>query len=74
MDALVISSCPMALFISPCSQSTSSEMVPVSAPDRVLDGRAVGALATSGVSNARVREGEWLIGMVSSGIAAHSDT
>ena len=73
IDALVISSCPMALFISPCSQSTSSERAPVSAPEGVLDGRVVGVLATSGVSNARVREGEWLISMVSSGIAIHSD-
>ena len=31
--------------------------------------RAVGMLATSGVSDARVGEGKWLIGMVSSGVA-----
>ena len=73
MDALVESSLPMALFISPCSQSTLSERVPESIPRWVLDCGAVGILAASGFSDARVREGEWLIGMALSGIAACGD-
>ena len=73
MDVLVVSSHPMALFISLCSQSTLLEVVPMSVPVGVLDGGAVGTLATSGVSNARIWEGEWLLGTVPSSMSAHGD-
>ena len=74
MDALVVSSHPMALFICPCSRSTSLERVSMSVLVGVSDCGVVGMLTTLGVSDTRVREGEWLIGTVSSGIAAHGDT
>ena len=73
MAALVVSRCLIALFISSCSWSTSSEKVLWSIPGLVAGYRAAGTLVTSGVSNARVREGEWLIGTASSGLAACSD-
>ena len=63
----------MALFISPCGQSTSLETEPMSVPVGVSDCGTVGTLTTSRVSNARVREGEWLIGMVSSGVVVCDD-
>ena len=73
MDALFVSSHLMALFISPCSQSTSLERAFKSGPGWVLDGGAVGTLATLGVSDARVGEGEWLFGIVLSNVSAHGD-
>ena len=74
MDALVVSRHPRALFISSCSQSTSSERVLVSIPGLILGCRAAGTLVTSGVSNARVGGGEWLMRMASLGQAACGDT
>ena len=63
---------PMALFISPCRWSTLLERAPESVPRWASDCRAVGILATSGVSDSRVGEGKWLIGMASLGMAACS--
>ena len=45
----------------------------MSVPVGVSDCRVVGTLAAAGVSDARVREGKWLIGMVSSGVAVCSN-
>ena len=73
MDALVVSSHPMALFILCCSESTSLERAPDFVPGWVPDWGVAGTLITSGVSDARVREGEWLIGMASLGMAACGD-
>ena len=63
MDALVVSRCPIALFISSCSWSTSLERVFQSVPGWVPGCEAAGMLVTLGVSNARVREGKWLVVM-----------
>ena len=70
MDALVISRCPMALFISSCSWSTSLERALRSVPGQVPGCGAAGTLVGLGVSDARVEEGKCLIGMASSGLAA----
>ena len=69
MDALVVSRHPMALSISSCSWSTSSERVLRSIPGWVLGCWVAGTLVTLGVSDARVEEGEWLSWMASSGLA-----
>ena len=45
----------------------------MSVPEGVLDGRVIGTQVALGVSNARVGEGEWLLGMVLSSISACSD-
>ena len=73
MDALVISSCPMTVCISPCKWSTALGRMPVSAPVDVLYASTVGMLATLGVSYARVVGDEWLLGKVLSSMSAHSD-
>ena len=73
MYALVISSHPMAVFISPCKWNTSLGRVPVSSPVDVMDGSMVGMLAILGVSGARVVGDEWLLGTVSSNMSAHGD-
>ena len=73
MDTLVVSRGPMVLLISSCSWSTSSERALGSIPGWVLGCGAAGTLVALGVSDARVREDEWLIGTASSGLAACSD-
>ena len=64
MDALVISRCIMALFISSWSKITSLGRVPKLAPIGVLVGGVVETLAIPGV---------WLIDVVLWGIATHGD-
>ena len=61
METLVVSSCPMAMFIFLCSQSTSSDRMPGSALGWVPDHGVEGMLATVGVLGG---DGEWLIGTV----------
>ena len=73
IEALVVNSHPMAVFISPCSQSTSSDKAPDLAPRWVSDCSIVGTPAASGVSDVGVREGKWLIRMVSSIVTTCSD-
>ena len=75
MDALVVSSCPMALFISPCSQSTLSERVPTVCPRMSLGlwgGRDTGHLRSFWHQGQRGWMADW--DGIMSGVAAHGDT
>ena len=73
MDALVVSRHPIALLISSCSWSIMSERVLRSIPGWVPACGVAGTLVTLGVSDTRVRECEWLIGVASLGLAACGD-
>ena len=58
MEALVVSSYPMAMFISPCSQSTSSDRVPRSVLGQVSDHGVEAMLATVRPINTGGGDGE----------------
>ena len=62
MDALIVSSCPMATFISLCNWSISSDRVPGSALGWVSDHGVEATLATVGLFDTGGGDGEWLVG------------
>ena len=77
MEALVVSSCPMAMFISLCNQSNSYGRAPGSALGWVSDCGGEAMLATVRIFDTGSGDGEWLIGTkmwMSSGMAAYGST